>query len=423
MKHRPDFRSPTFLREHVLHTMAFYDGRCIDPAGGFFQHFRDDGSVFDAATRHLVSSTRFVITHAWAARHFADHPRAAAWREAVRHGLKFIEQAHAQAAPGGYAWTLRVAAPGQVQVTDATLHAYGLAFVLLAHAEALRAGVDEAAEGLARSWALMERHFWEADAGLYADEILPDGTLSTYRGQNANMHACEAMLAAFAATEEVRYLERAERLADAVTRRLATPEPPHLICEHYQRDAMGHWRADWDYHRDDPTHLFRPWGYQVGHHAEWAKLLMTLERQLPGLDPDNWLVHRARELFDVAVRIGWDKAHGGLAYGFAPDAAHPDGRHFTITDGHKYHWVQAETMAAAALLADRTLDGGYWDWYDRIWAYAWDHFVDHAHGAWYRILAPDNRKLTDEKSPAGKVDYHNMGACYEALAVLDPASA
>jgi hypothetical protein len=92
--------------------------------------------------------------------------------------------------------------------------------------------------------------------------------------------------------------------------------------------------------------------------------------------------------------------------------------HLKVSDGDKYHWVQAETLAAAAALAQRTGEGGYWDWYDRIWAYAWRHFVDHDHGAWYRILGPDNRKLTDEKSPAGKVDYHNLGACHEVLDTL-----
>jgi len=30
----------------------------------------------------------------------------------------------------------------------------------------------------------------------------------------------------------------------------------------------------------------------------------------------------------------------------------------------------------------------------------------------------DNRKYSDEKSPAGKVDYHTMGACYEVLNVV-----
>jgi hypothetical protein len=39
--------------------------------------------------------------------------------------------------------------------------------------------------------------------------------------------------------------------------------------------------------------------------------------------------------------------------------------------------------------------------------------------AWYRILTADNRKISDEKSPAGKVDYHTMGACYEVLPLLE----
>ena len=57
----PDFRSREFLLGHVRDTMAFYHPRCIDPAGGFFQFFKDDGTVYDARTRHLVSSTRFIF--------------------------------------------------------------------------------------------------------------------------------------------------------------------------------------------------------------------------------------------------------------------------------------------------------------------------------------------------------------------------
>ena len=66
----------------------------------------------------------------------------------------------------------------------------------------------------------------------------------------------------------------------------------------------------------------------------------------------------------------------------------------------------------------RTGESRYWDWYDRIWDYAWRHMVDHEHGAWFRILSRDNRKLGDEKSPAGKTDYHTMGACHDVLRAL-----
>ena len=416
----PDFRSPAFLRAHIADTMAFYEGRCVDPSGGFFQFFKDDGSVYDARTRHLVSSTRYVFTHAMGWRHFG-RPE---WQATARHALAFVDQVHAQPG-GGFAWVLDWSA-GRAAVTDATNHCYGLAFVLLAHAHALLAGQADAAAGLERCWQLMEQRFWEPQHGLYADEATPDWVVGPYRGQNANMHACEAMMAAFRATQDRKYLERAIALADAVTARLAarSAELPGvvgacsaLVWEHFGPD----WSIDPDYNRGDRSNIFRPWGFQTGHQTEWTKLLLQLDRlcAAAGLAADPARLARARTLFDAAMRFGWDEANGGLVHGFAPDG--------TLYDGDKYHWVQAESLAAAAWLAEALERAGapaaevagYWSWYERLWGYAWRHFVDHRYGAWYRILSPENAKLTDEKSPAGKVDYHDMGACYDVLAALE----
>ena len=94
-----------------------------------------------------------------------------------------------------------------------------------------------------------------------------------------------------------------------------------------------------------------------------------------------------------------------------------DGETF-VCDEDKYFWVQAETIATAARLATVTGDDAYWRWYARLWDYAWRHMIDHEHGAWYRILDRENRKYGDEKSPAGKTDYHTMGACHDVLGVL-----
>jgi mannose/cellobiose epimerase-like protein (N-acyl-D-glucosamine 2-epimerase family) len=124
------------------------------------------------------------------------------------------------------------------------------------------------------------------------------------------------------------------------------------------------------------------------------------------------------------VKRAWDEQYGGLCYGFAPDG--------TVCDDDKYFWVQAESIAAAARLAidgpggpggesgqdDAAGQSIYWQWYERLWAYAWQHFVDHRYGAWYRILDRSNAKYSDEKSPAGKTDYHTMGACHDVLHLL-----
>ena len=401
----PDFRSRAMLEKHILHTMHFYHPRAFDPSGGFYHFFLDDGTVYDAATRHLVSSTRFIFNYAMAYRHFGGDD----YQAALRHGVAFLRDVHRDPDTGGYAWQLSWK-DGVKTVEDGANHCYGLAFVLLAYAHALQAGVTEARAYLDETFELMEQRFWLPEHGLYADVASADwATLDGYRGQNANMHACEAMLAAFEATGEARYLHRAETLAHNITVRQAGLANG-MIWEHYKSD----WAIDWDYNLHDKSNIFRPWGYQPGHFTEWAKLLLIMERHARFMaGPSGWLLPRARELYDTALAKAWDGAHGGIHYGFGP--------HGEICDGDKYFWVQAESFAAAAVLAARTGDDAYWQSYDKIWDYSWKHFVDHEHGAWYRILTPDNQKISKEKSPAGKVDYHTMGACYEVLNVIGGA--
>ena len=318
----PDFRSPEFLLGHVRHTLSFYEGRCVDPTGGFFHFYKDDGTGYDRRTRHLVSSTRFVFNHAMAFRHFGKADQQAA----VRHGLDFLQRAHAQP-QGGFAWQVDWQGDvdgGRATVQDGTNHCYGLAFVMLAHAHALLAGVKVARVGLEATWDLMEQRFWEPRNSLYADEASPDWQLSAYRGQNANMHACEAMMAAYEATREPRYLQRALTLAESVTGRLAALADG-LVWEHYRVAPDGSWSLDPDYNRDDKTNIFRPWGYQTGHLTEWAKLLMQLERWLPEAQRPAWIVPRARHLFDTAMARGRDAAHGGHGYGACRSGLAMDG--------------------------------------------------------------------------------------------------
>ncbi|QZA77385.1 AGE family epimerase/isomerase [Deefgea tanakiae] len=392
----PNFQDRHTLIAHIAHTMNFYHPRAIDPSGGFYHFFRDDGTIYDAHTRHLVSSTRFVFNYAMAYRQFGH----AEYLSAARRGLAFLHEVHRDPISGGYAWQFQWQ-QGKKKLDDDTNHCYGLAFVLLAYAHGVMAGIDEAREWLEETWQLMELRFWNSEYGLYADEASADWTLKPYRGQNANMHACEAMLAAFEATGDVKFLDRAELLASNITQRQAALANG-LIWEHYHAD----WSVDWDYNRHDKSNIFRPWGYQPGHLTEWAKLLLILERHRPLA----WLKPRAEQLFNTAMERAWDAEHGGLYYGFGPENE--------ICDSDKYFWVQAESIATAALLAERTGNERYWHDYQRLWAYAWQHFVDHQHGAWWRILRADNQKYSDEKSPAGKVDYHTMGACYEVLNIL-----
>jgi len=390
--HLPNFESRDFLASHVARTLAFYDRHAIDPQGGFFHYLKDDGTVYHRTHRHLVSATRLVFTQAMA----FSHTGQARYKEQACHALSHLERfQHRQGALAGlFAWTLE---DGSIE--DGTIMAYGQAFVLLAYAHAHRIGLCDAGP-VAQAFERMETFFYEPAHRAYADEITPAGQLIDYRGQNANMHMCEACLAAFEATREPRYLRRAQELIETFVFGHAA-QTSDMVWEHYRCD----WSVDGDYNKGNPDNIFKPWGFQTGHQTEWAKLLMIAH----DFSADVRYVRRAAMLQRLAWQHGWDGEHGGLIYGFDTD--------FQPYDTHKYFWVQAESFAAAWRLWRVTGDEDFRRQYHEIWAWSWRHLVDHEHGAWFRILAADGTRIEDTKSPAGKVDYHTMGACWDVMDV------
>ncbi|MFK8081931.1 MAG: AGE family epimerase/isomerase [Granulosicoccus sp.] len=385
----PDFESPEFLQQHIRSILDFYEPRVIADDGGFHQSFLDNGVVFDQHSRQLVGSSRFVFNYAMAYRlqgksHYLD------W---ARRGLAYLQNAHQQA-DGHYAWLI-----DNSGVIDSRAMAYGHAFVLLAAGSCLRAGVESAEQVLDNTWDFLERYFWDENAQAYADERDASLTvLSSYRGQNANMHLCEALLYAWQATGKVRYLDRAELLANRFTFDLAE-QSQGLVWEHYN----SHWQIDWDFNKDKPNDRYKPWGFQPGHQVEWCKLLLILNEQRPD---GKWSI-KAAELYDKAIAMGWDDQHGGIVYGVAPDGS--------FCASEKYFWVHAEALAAAWRLFRHTQEDRYLIDYRRIWQWSWEHLIDHTHGAWYRVCHRDGLVIDNRKSPLGKADYHTLGACWDVL--------
>ena len=385
-----DLWSRSFLQDQIEKIVNFYYPECIDEKlGGYINQFRDDGSIFDDQTKHLVGTCRFVYIFSIAAILTEKNE----YKEAARHGVQFLLNHHRQP-KGGYAWILE-----GLKVNDATNHCYGHAFVLLAFATSLKAGIQESAEPLVETFNLMERRFWRQDDRLYVDEISSDWSIvDPYRGQNANMHTCEAMIAAFEATGETNYLDRATALAIRVCVDM-TKQSDGMVWEHYDKN----WDPDWQYNLDDPKNLFRPFGYLVGHWMEWAKLLLILEEN----NPQEWMLPHAKRLFNAAIEQGWDHNSGGMNYAVSPNGE--------IIDTDRYYWVLSETVAAAGLLANRTGDSTYTDWYSKSWTWSLENLVDQQYGGWYRVLDNKNQRYNDLKSPASKTDYHPVAACWEVL--------
>ncbi len=388
----PEFDSPEFLTAHVKSILAFYRNTAFDPSGGFFHFFLDDGQIYDRDTRHLVSSTRLVFNYAQAHLRYGDEE----YQRWARHGFDYL-LSHHQHSSGHFIWQRNGS-----HIEDGRAMAYGHAFVLLAGAWAHRLKLPKAEALITSVWDFMEEYFYEAEHHAYADERDESlKTLSDYRGQNANMHSVEACLAAYEATSDQKFFNRADLIAKKFTVTLAAMADGQ-VWEHYDLN----WKQDWTYNIDKPDDLFKPWGFQPGHQLEWAKLLLQLERH----HPSDWRVDVAIRLYSKAMEYGWDKEYGGLVYGYAPDKS--------FADATKYFWVQAEAIAAAWRLYSLTGDTRYYQDYIQLWKWSWKHLVDHEYGGWYRIVSREGNKVEPYKSPAGKVDYHTMGACWDVLDVM-----
>ena len=385
----PDFLDTNFLEQHIHSILAFYENRVKAPEG-FYQCFKDNGDVYDSNTRHLVSSTRFIFNYSTAYRLYGkEHHRAYA-----EHGLKHLLEKHKQD-NGNYAWVLN-----NETVVEGNAMAYGHAFVMLCAASCVRAGISSAAPLIEQTWDFVDKYFWDNTHKAYADERNASlDVLDSYRGQNANMHMCEALIAAWEATSDSRYLDRAELLANRFCFELAE-QSNGLIWEHYD----ANWLVDMQYNIDKPDDLFKPWGFQPGHQVEWTKLLLQLNAARPSA---RW-VDKASFLFDAAMKKGWDDEHGGLVYGFGPDGK--------FADAHKYFWVHAEAIAATWRLYKVTGDQKYQQRYLDLWEWSWTYLIDHEYGAWFRVRNRDGSVFDDLKSPPGKTDYHTLGAVWDVLA-------
>lgn len=166
---------------------------------------------------------------------------------------------------------------------------------LLTHALAAGAGIGPARELVARTWGRMELY------GAPAGAPLP----------------CAALLAAYEACGEPRYLRRAEALCrDAVALMCAAPA-----------QAMA-----------------------------WALLLLRLAGHPVALaGPADWLLPCARRLFDAALAAGLDGAFGPHADALAGGAFGP----------------LADALAVAGRLAASTDDDRYCAAHDAIWRHCW----------------------------------------------------
>jgi sulfoquinovose isomerase len=361
----------------------FYEAASLDPAGGFFT-LDDTGAPIAAETERPLHQTSR-MAHCAAIGVLLGRPGA---HDLLDHAMDSLWRRHRDPTHGGYFWSFDADGPRERKKL-----AYGQGFVLLAAASAMCAGHPDADRLVNDITEVLNVRFWEARYGASAEEFAEDwAPVAEYRGQNANMHLTEALMAAFEATGDAAYLAKAESIADLILRHRAA-SADWRVPEHYR----GDWTVDHEYRGSD---MFRPFGYTPGHALEWVRLGLQLwaldERRL------DWLPQAAAQLFKQAVGQGWDDERGGLYY-----TLEYSGR-ARVRD--RLWWPICEGIGAAHFLG--ALDGAGISeiWYRRFWDFAARRLIDAKNGGWRCQLDDDLRPIPGYF--VGKPDiYHALQAC------------
>jgi mannose/cellobiose epimerase-like protein (N-acyl-D-glucosamine 2-epimerase family) len=385
-----------WLVDQATGLFDFFQYRATNPNGGFFD-LDEQGQPIGGSnpTRGIHASARMV--HCFSIGYLLGRPGSG---DMIDHGMRYLWERHRDPEYGGYFW--QVNDDGAV---DPAKQGYGHAFVLLAAASAKTVGHPLADQMLADITDVLENRFWEPEHGAIAEEFGRDWSAidgGSYRGQNSNMHLTEALMAAYEATGEKTYLDKATSIADLVIRRSAG-SVGFRVAEHFDPK----WQIDKNYYH--PDEMFRPAGTTPGHWLEWSRLLLQLWSL--GDKTQTWIPDAAKSLFVQSMSLGWDKQKGGFFYTL--DWQDKPAK------TNKLWWPMCEAAGAAHFLNEHMpADDFYEDSYRLIWGTVANRFIDHKHGGWHE-------ELTEDLVPAhtlfpGKGDiYHALQAC---LIPLFPAT-
>jgi mannose/cellobiose epimerase-like protein (N-acyl-D-glucosamine 2-epimerase family) len=325
-------------------------------AGGFVERLTLDGMPDLAATKRVRVQARqiYVFSHAKILGLMPEGDRIA------EQGVDFVMR---HGFPDGIACGVVHSFDRDGTVHDAKRDTYDHAFLLFALSWYHRASGDTQVRDTILAlgeaiWAIL-RH--PGGAGFVVDD---GGTDELH--QNPHMHLFEAVLAAFDATGEAIFLDRARELFELFRTRMFDPVSG-VLREFYD--------AHWQPAVGEKGQIVEP-----GHHAEWVWLL-------------KWYADRAGEpLCNEAARLyDFARAHGRSGPGvLLCDEVWTDGR---VKKASTRSWPQTEAIKAEVAMAEargKPLDHRA----DALVEALFETFLDKTvPGAWIDWVDPDGAPL------------------------------
>jgi len=300
----------------TVEVLRCWAGMLAHPSGGFADGAHSDGRVDFRAPRTLLVQARLAYSFALAHQLAETAQIPAPWAlPAAEDALAAITRQF-DLPTGGFAKSVRSSGgpPG-----DPTADFYDHAFVILAAAQMHRAMPDARFSGLMESTMQFLDDALAHPAGGFAetDRGSPNG-----RRQNPHMHLLEAQLAAYEATGERSWLERARAIVDLFVSRFFDEQTGSLI--EFMTETLA------------PLPGVSGTIREPGHHFEWVWLLLDYH----GKSCDARALEPAKALYASAF------AHGLLREGGDFDVVESmlsDARQLSID---RLLWPQTEYIKA-----------------------------------------------------------------------------
>lgn len=288
----------------------------------------------------------------------------------------------------------------------------------------------------------IERHCFDADGRMFFSVTRDGRPLRKRRYQFSECFAVIAFAAYGKASDETRYLDRAEQLLAQVVRNHRTPgalpaktDPatrpmkglampmillvtaqelrkhrPGELCtalideciEEIARDFVKpDFRCVLETVAPDGSFIDTLDGRCVnpGHSIEAGWFILEEARRRGG---DRGLTGLGCRIIDWSLELGWDREHGGILY-------FRDAKGLPCTEywhDMKFWWPHNEAIIATLLAAELTGEARYADWHARVHDWAYSHFPDKEHGDWFGYLRRDGSLSTRVKGNLYKGCFH-----------------
>lgn len=379
----------SFLRNHAESILKF-GLNASSPLGGF-GYLGYNGSIDNTKNRETYQQARF--TQVFGLAHLMNFGN---YLPQIEMGIKTLNNLMRDKKSGGYFNSIDAK---NLPASEEKL-CYDHVFVLLAASMGIACKNQEAEETFEHIDLILDKYFWDNEFKMMKNHWNNTFTvLDSYRGMNANMHAVEALLAAFEVSGDNKYFQRAYDISKKSINVFAknNPKGRWFLPEHFD----SKWNPELDFNKNHPADPFRPYGVTIGHLFEWARLLIHLHHNLEG-EEHNWMLDGAVGLYGIAKNYGW-APDGGEGFVYTLDW---DG---SVVTNSRMFWVPAEAVLAAYGLFQCTGEITYYNDYLNWWTYIDNNVIDHEFGSWKAEL--DNNQKLVSGTWEGKPDiYHNFQA-------------